>query len=185
MSASQVSVSNSALIKIGCADRISSMDDPGIAQLCKEQLPKLRLEVLRGHPWNFAKKRVALGVLSATPAFDYTYQFQLPNGCIRILETDFTSRWVREGQVLLCDESTANILYVQDVTDYSSWDTIALEVLALRLAADLAIPIANSINIQKAMLDAYQAQLRLARTVNAQESSGKEFSATTWTDARK
>ena len=53
-------ICNSALIKIG-ASKIAALSDTNKrAILCNEQYPKLRDDLLRSHPWNFAIKRKVL-----------------------------------------------------------------------------------------------------------------------------
>ena len=53
---SEVSICNSALIKLG-ASRIASLtEDSKEAKLCYEQYPILRDEVQASHPWNFCTK---------------------------------------------------------------------------------------------------------------------------------
>jgi len=61
MATSAEAICNSALIKIGASTISSLTEDSVEAEACKEQYAKLRDELLRSNPWNFANKRAFLG----------------------------------------------------------------------------------------------------------------------------
>jgi len=185
-STSDVEIVNSGLIKIG-ADTITSLDDDAkAATLTKRQFPILRNEVLRGHPWNFARRRAKLAQLADAPAFGFSNAYQLPTDCLRVVEmSDPTIRFVIEGRQLLTDESAASIEYIAEITDPNQFDAFFRETLALRIAADLAFNLVDSLRLAKAMMDLYLDHLAKARTFDAQEGGGQEkIEATTWTDER-
>jgi len=60
MAATVEAICNSALIKIGAAVIVSITDTNKRAQLCNEQYTKLRDDLMRSHPWNFARARKLL-----------------------------------------------------------------------------------------------------------------------------
>tara|TARA_R100001530_G_scaffold114015_1_gene80959 strand:+ start:206 stop:1021 length:816 start_codon:yes stop_codon:yes gene_type:complete len=62
MASSEVAICNSALIKLGAAEISSLSDTNKRAQLCNAQYSKLRDELLRSHPWNFAIGRKVLSL---------------------------------------------------------------------------------------------------------------------------
>lgn len=66
MASSDVAICNSALIKLGVAEITSLSQNVKRAQLCDEQYPKVRDELLRNHVWNFAIKRKVLALDSFT-----------------------------------------------------------------------------------------------------------------------
>jgi hypothetical protein len=186
MATSEISICNSALLKIG-SERITSLTENNKrAILANEQYPKLRDEVLRAHPWNFAIRRVEVAALDTTPASEWDFYYQLPNDCLRVLDIDVDgAEWKVEGRYLATNEDTVVIKYITQITDVSYFDTIFCETLALRLAADLAYPITNSLQLSTAMWNAYNAQLRLCRSMDAQEGSPDQLAADTWTDVRR
>jgi len=71
MATTEVTISNSALIKLGAETITTFEDDNKRARLCKNQYPLMRDKLLRSHPWNFNTKRVELGLLAAAPEFGY------------------------------------------------------------------------------------------------------------------
>jgi hypothetical protein len=181
---SVVGICNSALIKIG-ASRITSLSDgTKNAILCNEQYEKLRDEVLQSHPWNFALKRQALGQDVTAPIFDYAYRYLLPDDCLRVLRTEDDTEHKIEGRYLLSDESTVKILYISQVTEVTEFSPIFREVLAARIACELAYSLAQSSQLAEKMLEFYEAQLRRARTFDAQEGTPGHITADSWLNSR-
>lgn len=184
--ASIVGIVNSALVKIG-ADTITSLtDDSAEARAANAQYEKLRDEVLRGHPWNFAVARMQLAQVADDPAFGFAHQYQLPADCLRVLGmSDDRIRFVIEGRRLLTDEATAKIVYIRQVTDPNEFDTFFRETFALRIAADLAFTLVNSNTLANAMMQLYLDHLAKARSVDAQEGNAQTIiEASTWVDVR-
>jgi hypothetical protein len=187
MSTSATSICNSALIKIG-AERIISLDaDNDRARLCNEQYEKLRDEVLVSHPWNFAIKRAELAEDSDTPLFDFEHQYPLPSDCLRVLTTDLPSEseYAIEGRLILCNEPTLQIRYIQQVVDTSKFSKAFVEALAFRIAADIAYPITQKMSLMEDMHKLYDQFMSKARSYDSQE--GRAFNrvnAVEWTNAR-
>lgn len=183
---SVVGIVNSGLIKVG-ADPITSLGDNSVeARAANAQYEKLRDEVLRAHPWNFAIARARLSRLSEAPPFGYAFQYQLPEDCLRVLRlNDGRPGFDVEGRRLLTDEAEANTVFVRRVTDPNEFDAMFREALAYRIAADLAYPLANSTTLSGSMLQLYRDSLALARSVDGQESGAQHvLEASAWIDVR-
>jgi hypothetical protein len=183
---SVVGIVNSALIKIG-ADTITSLtDDSAEARAANAQYEKLRDEVLRAHPWNFAIARAQLPRLAEAPAFGYAHQYQLPADSLRVLLMQGgRAAFEIEGRRLLTDEETAAVLYIRRVTDPNQFDAMFAEALATRIAADLAYPLANSTTLAGAMMQLYRDALAHARAIDGQEGGPQRaLEAATWIEAR-
>jgi len=102
MSQSVVDCCNSALQKVGAASITALTDNSREARACNLAYDSNRRSELRKHYWNFATKRIQLAPDSASPAFDYAYQFTLPTDCVRvILPNDPYLDWVIEGRKIL------------------------------------------------------------------------------------
>jgi hypothetical protein len=185
MATSEVEIANSALLKCG-VDRIISLDESNNrAEAMKEQFYKHRDALMRSHPWNWAIKRVELAEVSETPAFDFTNTYQLPTDCLRVLKINellvsMNGRGLNlnnygefsiEGDKLLCNFSTVKIKYIAKITDVSKWDENFCEVLAFRLAADLAYRLTGSAALATALYEQYEKELRQARSFDGQEGS--------------
>jgi hypothetical protein len=174
MAITEVSICNSALIKIG-ADRITALsDDNKRAILCNEQYSKLRDEVLQAHLWNFAIGRVEIAKDATAPAFEYDNRFLLPTDVLRVfyaypMENEIEFK--REGKYLLSNEDTMKIVYVKQTTDTSEFSPVFAECLSYRIAQELAYPVVQSTQLSALMEQKYQDFLRKARSFDAQEGT--------------
>lgn len=150
MAASDTSICNLALGNLGAA-RIISLDEASPeAKACALLYAQTRDEVLRSHRWNFAISRAELSRLSTPPAFGWTWQYQLPVNCLRVLqvngygEEEVPDNWEIEGGRLLSDADTVQVKFIARVTDSSLYDPLFVEALALKLAARLCVPLTGS-----------------------------------------
>lgn len=83
--ATALNIANMALslLKIPSVDSITSPTDE-VEEACQLWYDNTRKEILRKHPWNFAKKRDTLYALYASPEFEFEYKFLLPSDFIRL-----------------------------------------------------------------------------------------------------
>lgn len=185
--ASEVEICNLALGLLGDESIISLSDDSKRAGLCKLFYPAIRDRVLRSHPWNSAIMRVVLAPLAETPAFGYSYYFVLPTDpyCLRVIEANENIyAWKIEGRKLLTDEAAVNLLYIGRVTDVNLFDSLLIDAIATRLAAELAHPLTAKMNTVTAMWELYKIKLQEARGVNAQEGTPPVLECTELTEVR-
>jgi len=191
--ATEVSICSNALRRLGDDPITSLTDDTERARLCNAFYIPSRDQVLRSHPWNFAITRATLAKLSDTPAYEYSYQYALPNDpyCLRVLEMQYKDyifkieHYASQGRVLLTNESTAKILYIARVTDTAQFDSMFVDVLTAKLAVDLAYPVTNSVKLQDQMQRLFQQKLSEARSVDGQEGFIDDLVSDTFTDFRK
>lgn len=145
-----VQICNLALGRIG-ENRIMSLDDPSQpARACKLFYGPTRDEVLRAHPWAFAKKRATLSKLSESPAFGWGNAFALPSDCLRPLRVnewesyEADDNWVLEGGHILTDDDAVELLYVAQVEDSTLFDPLFIKALSVQLAAMLVTTLTGS-----------------------------------------
>ena len=191
--ATEVSICSNALRRLGDDPITALTDDTERARLCNAFYIPSRDQVLRSHPWNFAITRATLAKLSDTPAYEYSYQYALPNDpyCLRVLEMEYKDyvfkieHLASQGRVLLTNEGTAKILYIARVTDTAQFDSMFVDVLTAKLAVDLAYPVTNSVKLQDQMQRLFQQKLSEARSVDGQEGFIDDLVSDTFTDFRK
>lgn len=198
---SETEICNLALTRIGHAMISNLTEGTKAADLCALHYPRTRDALLRGHPWNFAVRRVTLAQLSTTPNHEFTYFHLMPTDCLKIIRTsweadgsvgtavygfpglmgyaDQVAPYRIEsldgvGKVLACNEDTVKIEYIAQVTDTALFDDLFTDVLAQRLAAELAMPLADNQALAKSMWEIYTAKLADARTTDAQEGTPRE-----------
>ena len=183
--ATDITICNSALLKIG-VERINSFsEDSKAARLCKEQYGKIRDELLEHHYWNFAMKRVTLALLPGNPLFDYDFAHQLPIDCVRVRKTIDDIIFVVEGRTLLSNSKEISIQYISSDVNASQYSRVFSEALAYRLAADLAYPLVQSISLTDKMDQKALRWLKDARGVDGQEGALDNLQADVWTNSRQ
>lgn len=185
MADSIVQICNNALIKLGADTIISLSDNTKSARLCNKMYSILRDDLLRSHPWNFAIKRLGLAKLSAAPSFGYTFQYQLPSDCLRVLKlSEHRTEYRIEGRKLLTDSNDINLIYIKKEEDTTQYDANFSNVLALRIASEIAYNITNSASMVNITADLYKKALAEAKTFDAQEDSINVLKTDTFLDAR-
>jgi hypothetical protein len=188
MAASAVEICNSALHKLGAARITSLSDSTKAAILCNDQYDRLRKEVLRSHPWNFAIAHVALAATVNTPVWDrFSTEFLIPSDVLRILDTNLPPgvEWekgynIDGNSVIFCNTDNLKIKYIKDIQNTTRFDANFDEALALRIAADLAYSLVQSQTVQTNMFNLYKAFLGTAMSFDAQENSDQQIVADEW-----
>lgn len=157
--ASDVGIVNSAGIKIGVKNLITSLSDgTPLANLGANRYEEIRDELLRGHPWNFSVKRAKLARLSETPSYEYQYTYSLPDLWMRtilVADNDHGDGYIdykeEDGKILTSAEDVY-MKYVSKVTNPNIMTPDFRELIAMQLAIEGAINITNS----KSMADRWE-----------------------------
>lgn len=184
--ASVVDICNRALSRIGAARITSINDSVKPAKACNSAYTMVRDEVLRAHPWNCTVTRATLAPLSASPEYEYGYQYQLPSDCLRLLEVDNDDYdYVIEGRKILTDYgSVLNIKYQKQETDPQQYDSLLVSVIAARLAWEICEELTQSRTKTLDKRDEFKEILMEAKKVDAQEQSPSTFAEDDWISVR-
>jgi len=174
--ASEVQICSIALMELGQSPILSFTDTSKGALLSNAFYALTRNVVLAAHPWNFAMERASLAREAAVPVWGYAFQYQLPTApkCLRVWRMNEETEglvWKVERGKLLTDETTAQVLYIAEVTDPTLFSPLFLEALAARLTARFAFPVTGSLDKSKQFYTLYEAKLREARTMDGQEGT--------------
>jgi hypothetical protein len=185
MATSEVQICNIALGKLG-VDFISSLEEDSKAgKHCALFYGPCRDSVLAALPWNFAVKRAALARLATDPAFGYSYQYQKPANCIRVLQlVDPTSEFSIEGTKVLCDVLNASCFFIERITNVTFFSPGFVMALAAKLASELANPLTGELKQIQAMQTLYENQLAEAAAVDSAEGLENALEKNTWLEAR-
>ena len=168
--ASVVQICNSALNQLGAASITALTDNSKNARLCNERYNTVRDSVFRSHPWNSLIKRIQLAQNTSTPVYGFSYQFNLPSDCLRVLTIDaYNSDYKVEGRKILCNESSIKLVYVSQVTDPNEMDVLLRETISAALAADIAYAITANLQVTKLMQERYEFKISEARHADASE----------------
>jgi hypothetical protein len=210
MVTSDVEICSLALTRIGHLPVMSltgGASAPKAETLCALHYPICRDALLRSHPWNFAIMRSTLAQDSTTPNHEFDYRHALPSDCLKVLRTSweasgFTGAAVYgfpgqsgyanetipyriEGRYLLTNESTVSIEYIARITDVAQFDDMFVDVLAQRIAAEIAMPLTDNASLMQGIWKIYAEKLAEARTNDAQEGTPRAIvDLSPWIQAR-
>src|SRR3990167_3872575 len=144
--ASEVGICNLALQKLG-AESISSLtEDSRNARAVNACYAEMRDAEISAHPWSFARTRATLTASATTPDFEFTYQFTLPVGALRLqLPRQAGLEWELEGGAIPTnDGTTIEMVYYQQITDPNAMPPSFRNALACRIAAQTCEQITQS-----------------------------------------
>lgn len=180
-----VQICNMALRRLG-GEAINSLDENSEgARLCKTFYESSLKAVLRDHYWNFATARATLALLSAAPAFDFAYAYQLPTDCVFVRSLNMEGfDFAVEGRTLITDLADAKILYTKYVNDPNLYDAIFISALAYRIATEIAYPLTNSVTKIQAMNTMYINEVKKAKVMDASEGKKEVVDDNDWLRAR-
>ena len=192
---SVVEICNSALNSLGAANITALTEDSRNARLCNQRYEPIRDAIFRTHYWNCLIKRVELAADSDAPAYEYTKQYTLPSDCIRIMQIggfhngsssmlDNGQTFKVEGRKIVTDEPEIFLTYLAKITDPQQYDTLLIETIAARLAAELCYAVTQSNSLAQQLEAIYQSKLREARFVDATEGTPYDVDASTFINSR-
>jgi hypothetical protein len=191
MASSDVDICNLALQRLGAKPISSLSQDSTAARACSRAYEHSRDSELRAHPWSFARARASLAAESTDPIFGFAKQYPLPSDYLRILPNDAANvnsnqdDWQIEGRKILTDDSSPiQLVYLKQVTDTNEFDALFVELLASRIAVEIAEKVTQSNTKKDNAEKRYEAIKSEARKVNAFERPPQVPVDDTWLTAR-
>lgn len=170
MAVSEVSICNQAISWLAGSPIISLDDDTVEAKLCKANYEPARNAVLEDRAWTFATKRFVLTPEAAEPAWGYSQQYLIPAEVIRVLEVHDADNqrrangpsdmdWRREENRIVCNRASIYMKGLVIIVDPERFTPAFVQCLAARIAADICIPLTESVKLQQDMWALYQVKL--------------------------
>lgn len=185
---SEVAICNLALAEVGIGAGIVSLDEPSqAARACRRRYPHARDAVLRSYDWNFAARRASLPALAAPPPFGRLRAFPLPDDCllVRRVVNAAGDDWEIEGRTILADApAPLHIAYTVRVANPTTFDPLFVDVLATRLAADLAAQFSDSPARATGLHQLFRQKLADASRRDTDEGHAPRAWHSAWLDAR-
>lgn len=183
--ASRTEIANLGLGRIGVPALTSldtQTDDAAVA--VRSIWDAVRDDLLRQHDWNFARTRVRLTRLTATPAFGFDYYYALPSDFVRVVEVNgartgwggvpaYEVESYGSQLVVATDVEGFDLVYIRRVTSTGLWDASFTAAFALKLAVETGTLLTGSRSQYAHLLEEYE-RLRRARamTNDARDARG-------------
>lgn len=174
--ASNITIANWALSKIG-ADTITAFtEDSKEGRAVNLLYEIIRDTVLRDNAWNFATRRRALARSTSSPEWGYSYKYQLPSDCLRVISIDgVDASYKVEGRFLVTDEEAINLLYIARITDPNEYTASFMDAFATRLAAELSYLITQSNSAAEQLTAQYDRKLAEAKVLDSKEDTPDDY----------
>lgn len=198
--ASDVQIANSALTKLGAARITALTDNTKEAREINAIYELRRNKLLRSFNWSFAMTRAQLSALADAPSWGYSYQYQLPADCVRVVQVndlwvipsaaDFiggpdSEPYQIEGRTIVTDFSAPlKIRYVQKVTNPGTFDDCFVETLAYDLAHEACEAITQSSTKKADMRQGRKDEIMEAIRANAIELPPQTMADDSWIASR-
>ena len=185
--AASVSICSNALLMLGGAPFSSFSESKDHVRLASNLYPSVRDDVLRLHSWNCATKRVILAPMSIPPAFDFAYQFQLPNDWLRTLQVGRAGdplEYRSEAQRILASVTALPLVYCFRNDVEATWSTNLVHVMELAMAAKMAYAVTASASLRDSFRDEYAREFKVAKAIDGQDDPPEEFAAGSLVESR-
>lgn len=166
-------IANLALTRLGSA-KINNLIQPDNenASYCSMLIGQAVDDVYIEHSWKGATKRIQLAQLIETPAFGFSYFYQMPTDWVRNpdqekegersnIDTDGQDYSI-EGDRLLTDATEVFMAYIARPDDVSKIRPYLRSAIALRLAFLLTTPLTSSESLASRVAAEYSAAINSA-----------------------
>lgn len=186
MAASKISICNSALARIGAPPISALEEDSKRARTCGVVYDQILDEVLAEHAWPFALTRASLARLADAPVYGYRHAYQLPADFVSLVDMEDGTAldYQLEGDQILTDAETVRLRYVRRITDPARFPPPFVDVFAIRLAAELALPITRKTSDFETMMTVYRLKLASAKNTISGSQGAAQEEVPFWSEAR-
>lgn len=175
---SKAGICNLALSRLGNYGTINNIDIPSTPQEVAFALVYdiIRQDLLTLLMPNFACKRRLIPQMTTFPAFGWSYQYEYPSDCLRVLGIgevqDKENTYSIEGGVIMTNDIYTGLplRFVQDIEDISQFSPQFINTLALHLADATAYPITQDKDKAAAASALIGPKLVSTSATNAQEN---------------
>jgi hypothetical protein len=192
---SEVSICNQALGYLGANPITSFADQSTTAELCRNNYPYIRDAVLEECMWSFATVR-ATSTTADRDDWGQAYKHAVPLDWLKVLRcyTNVSSNdpsewiqscgWRREGRFILAEDDNLYMLGVKRVTDTGMFNSMFVQALATRLAAEMAVPITENLKMYETYWILYNKKIMDAESRDGAEARSERIRARTLVRAR-
>jgi len=167
---SKVEICNQAVSEVS-ADLISSIDNPqsDVERLCKLHYDNIRKALLNTGHFAFAMNRAVYDTpLAQKPAWGWEYAYLIPSNVLKVYEVRRPDSYIRQrdtrdtaidfsimGNQIHVSENPIYVTEVVDEKDTSKFSDLFIQAFKYRLAATLAMPVAENRSLRNDLWQLY------------------------------
>lgn len=133
-------------------------------------------QVLKAHAWGFATKHDTFTANAVAPTHGFTFSYDLPTDCLRVIDirpaNDLrapAARFTVVGKQLFANVTPCNARYIYDCIDPDLWPDTFADVVATKLASEIAPLNSQSFGLGASLKQMYAAVLQSAVAADAME----------------
>jgi hypothetical protein len=185
--ATDVSICSNALLLLGDNPITDFADGSDRATLASNLWPTVRDDMIRAYTWSSCIKRVQLTHNNTAPVFGFTYAFNIPGDCLRVLSIEpyeYPLTHKVEGQQILSNYTPMYLRYLFRNQTVTSWDAGLVDVMTIAMTAAMAYPITKSLDVKAAFEKQLFVKLRGVRAADSQQSTHPGILSSPLTECR-
>jgi len=178
-----IQICNLALARLGDSRITALTDATAQAQYCSLFYTQTVEELQAEFDWQFCRKQVSL-TSGTAPLTGYSTQYALPTDFIRAIRlgnidaSENFGTWEIVGTNLHTNLTSPVALdYIANITTTTSFPAIFTELLSIKLAAVLAMPLTGSKDLFTQLAEVYGATLQKPAFLHATERVGRQRTA--------
>lgn len=152
--ASKLSIISGAAVRLGGVPVISLTEDTKAAQSGDSLYDTILEGTLANHRWGFAKGKISLSLLADAPLNEWSYAYQLPTNpkLLSLVRVYPRMNYARYEDKIYCNSNQGiDIDYIY-APDASKFPPYFVELMEVRMAAAMAIPVTGSRTLRSEML---------------------------------
>ena len=181
--ASEVSICNQAIGRLGGTLIISLADESTEAKLCAANYPQIRDVVMQDRAWTFATARFVLPQVAQSSdeanANQFDFKYLIPPAVLTIIRAgeEKDDRRVNptpfrvEGQFIVSNAAIMFVKAIVQVTDPNKMSPMFRQALTIRLASEICVALTASVKVQQSLFQEYQNLLLNAETVDGMQGT--------------
>lgn len=202
----EIDICNKAILRVGgrmleqgsgnlASDSTISLE----SKICKLNYDLIRDIVTADRVWSFALESVILNTPDAVdPVFGYGFRFQIPSDSVNVWRVYYSASnalnaniqgltqqqaampWVVQGNYILANSEEIYVQYLRRLDRDGDLDLMSagfIDTLSLRLAVELAIPIAQNNTLFAALNSEYEFRKLNSYAVNGSQAAHEVFVA--------
>jgi len=190
----ETDVINQALREVGATPITSRTDGSPSANTVDDVYDDIRDDLLRGHNWNFATKRVKLARVTNAPAFEFDHAYALPADWLRTVSVHNNNaghgavlhrmELIDTQRCIIASSDDIWLRYIAKITDPNLMATDFRRAFVYSLAEALAIPLASSNTLRQQMEEKARRKIGAARSADAQGAFPELRARGSWASSR-
>ncbi len=187
---SQIEICNMALSRLGSSRIISLGDNTVESKTLNAIYNQVAKFVMAMGPWPSVKCRAVLAQTTTTPAFGFSYQYQLPVDpkCLKVLRLNELKlgdvNYQVEGDKIICDEAAVSILYIGYITDTEQYDAYLEQAIINQLVVEMAYSRTGQFPVASALMQDARKQIEDLLNNACTQNPSEDIPSDMFTDIR-